>query len=102
MAVSVFDLLKIGIGPNSSHAVGPMRAARIKCSLYGSLGAAGKGHGSDKAVLLGLLGGAPDSVEIDAVPALLQATRLSVRVTRDDPGRPLSSGGGLPGGQRTA
>ena len=53
MAVSVFDLFKIGIGPSSSHTVGPMRAARVKCELYGSLGATGKGHGSDKAVLLG-------------------------------------------------
>ena len=92
MAVSVFDLFKIGIGPSSSHTVGPMRAARlfvqrlghdgllaqvarIRCSLYGSLGATGKGHGSDKAVLLGLLGEAPDTVEIEAVPALLQAIR---------------------------
>ena len=92
MAVSVFDLFKIGIGPSSSHTVGPMRAARLfvqrlghdgvlaqvarlKCSLYGSLGATGKGHGSDKAVLLGLLGEAPDTVEIEAVPALLHAVR---------------------------
>ena len=73
MAVSVFDLFKIGIGPSSSHTVGPMRAARlfttrlahddllgrvsrVHCGLYGSLGATGKGHGSDKAVLLGLAG----------------------------------------------
>ncbi len=92
MAVSVFDLFKIGIGPSSSHTVGPMRAARLfvqrlghdgllaqvarlKCSLYGSLGATGKGHGSDKAVMLGLLGEAPDTVEIEAVPALLHAVR---------------------------
>ena len=92
MAVSVFDLFKIGIGPSSSHTVGPMRAARLfvqrlahdgllgqvlrlKCSLYGSLGATGKGHGSDKAVLLGLLGEAPDTVAVEAIPALLQAVR---------------------------
>ena len=79
MAVSTFDLFKIGIGPSSSHTVGPMRAARlfalrlqdagllarvhrVKVDLYGSLGATGKGHGSDKAVLLGLLGHAPDTV----------------------------------------
>ena len=84
MAVSVFDLFKIGIGPSSSHTVGPMRAARIfalrvahdgfagrtarvKCELYGSLGATGKGHGSDKAVLLGLAGHEPDSVDVDAI-----------------------------------
>ena len=71
MAVSVFDLFKIGIGPSSSHTVGPMRAARmfvsrlaiegvmaqtarVKVDLFGSLGATGKGHGSDKAMLLGL------------------------------------------------
>ena len=92
MAVSVFDLFKIGIGPSSSHTVGPMRAARLfvlrllhdgqlestqrVCSqLYGSLGATGKGHGSDKAVLLGLAGFEPDTVEVDAIPALLQAIR---------------------------
>ena len=92
MAVSVFDLFKIGIGPSSSHTVGPMRAARLFASrlehdgllprtarvlsqLYGSLGATGKGHGSDKAVLLGLAGHEPDTVDADAVPQLLQAMR---------------------------
>jgi L-serine dehydratase len=93
MAVSVFDLFKIGIGPSSSHTVGPMRAARlfalrlqhdglfartarVRARLYGSLGATGKGHGSDKAVLLGLAGHEPDSIDVDAVPALLQAIRM--------------------------
>ena len=97
MAVSVFDLFKIGIGPSSSHTVGPMRAARlfalrlasdgllertarVQVSLYGSLGATGKGHGSDKAVLLGLAGHEPDSVDIEAVPALLAAVRGSGRI----------------------
>jgi len=92
MAVSVFDLFKIGIGPSSSHTVGPMRAARlfamrllhdgqlpraarVKSDLYGSLGATGKGHGSDKAVLLGLAGHEPDTVDVDAIPALLDAMR---------------------------
>jgi L-serine dehydratase len=92
MAVSVFDLFKIGIGPSSSHTVGPMRAARlfalrlqhdgqlestarVTARLYGSLGATGKGHGSDKAVLLGLLGHEPDTVDVDAIAALLQAVR---------------------------
>jgi len=92
MAVSVFDLFKIGIGPSSSHTVGPMRAARlfvqrlahegalprvarVACGLYGSLGATGKGHGSDKAVLLGLLGEVPDTVDVEAVPALLRQVR---------------------------
>jgi L-serine dehydratase len=98
MAVSVFDLFKIGIGPSSSHTVGPMRAARIfvarlahegtlartvrvKADMYGSLGATGKGHGSDKAVLLGLAGHEPDSVDIEQVPALLEAIRTQRRVT---------------------
>jgi L-serine dehydratase len=97
MAVSVFDLFKIGIGPSSSHTVGPMRAARlfalrlqhegllartarVKTELYGSLGATGKGHGSDKAVLLGLAGHEPDSVDIEAVPALLEAMRGTHRM----------------------
>lgn len=92
MAVSVFDLFKIGIGPSSSHTVGPMRAARlfvlrlqadgtlartsrVVSRMYGSLGATGRGHGSDKAVLLGLMGHEPDSVDVDAIPALLQAAR---------------------------
>jgi L-serine dehydratase len=92
MAVSVFDLFKIGIGPSSSHTVGPMRAAhmfvsrlrregllervaRVQCTLYGSLGATGKGHGSDKAVLLGLAGYEPDTVDVDAVPQIVDAMR---------------------------
>jgi L-serine dehydratase len=94
MAVSTFDLFKIGIGPSSSHTVGPMRAARmfaqrlahegvlgstarVRCELYGSLGATGKGHGSDKAVLLGLLGHEPDTVDIEAIPGLLEALRAN-------------------------
>ncbi|MFO1295734.1 MAG: L-serine ammonia-lyase [Rubrivivax sp.] len=97
MAVSVFDLFKIGIGPSSSHTVGPMRAARlfalrlahegllertarVSVTLYGSLGATGKGHGSDKAVLLGLAGYEPDTVDVEAVPALLAAMRASGRI----------------------
>ncbi|MDH4051536.1 MAG: L-serine ammonia-lyase [Rubrivivax sp.] len=92
MAVSVFDLFRIGIGPSSSHTVGPMRAARmfahrvsgqgvlpevarIKVELFGSLGATGKGHGSDKAVLLGLAGHEPDLVDVESIPALLSAIR---------------------------
>src|SRR5262245_20245034 len=97
MAVSVFDLFKIGIGPSSSHTVGPMRAARlfalrlgqegvlprvgrVQCDLYGSLGATGKGHGTDKAVLLGLCGHEPDRVEVDAIPGLLEAIRRDARL----------------------
>ena len=97
MAVSVFDLFKIGIGPSSSHTVGPMRAARmfvgrlvndgllertarVKADLYGSLGATGKGHGSDKAVLLGLAGHEPDTVDVEQVPTELEAMRASKTV----------------------
>ena len=92
MAVSVFDLFKIGIGPSSSHTVGPMRAARlftkaledagllggvrrVASEMFGSLGATGKGHGTDVAVLLGLAGHEPDTVDVDAVPALLADIR---------------------------
>ncbi len=98
MAVSVFDLFKIGIGPSSSHTVGPMRAARlfarhlqhdgllartarVQSHLYGSLGATGKGHGTDKAVLLGLCGHEPDTVDVDSVPALLAAMRKAASLS---------------------
>ena len=84
MSVSVLDIFKIGIGPSSSHTVGPMKAAakfarglhdrgsfsrvdRILAELYGSLGATGKGHGSDVAVLLGLEGEEPDRIDTESV-----------------------------------
>ena len=89
MAISVFDLFKIGIGPSSSHTVGPMRAAgrfmdglsadstmdklaRLRVELFGSLGATGKGHGTDKALILGLQGEYPETVDTDAIPACLE------------------------------
>src|SRR3990167_4187871 len=92
MSLSVFDLFKIGIGPSSSHTVGPMRAAArfaeglrrddllastesVKVELYGSLGATGKGHGSDKAVLLGMQGEQPDSVDIASIAGRLATLR---------------------------
>src|SRR5665213_170697 len=76
VSISVFDMFSIGIGPSSSHTVGPMRAAllfanslrssgmlvstsRVRVELYGSLGATGYGHGTDKAVMLGLCGEVP-------------------------------------------
>ncbi len=88
MTVSVFDLFKIGIGPSSSHTVGPMVAARKFCAwledtsvllntehvsieLYGSLALTGKGHGTDTALILGLAGELPQSVDIDSVPELV-------------------------------
>jgi len=94
MAISVFDIFKIGIGPSSSHTVGPMRAAmtfagsleqqgiiekvqRLRTELFGSLGATGKGHGTDKAVLLGLEGEAPDLIDPAIIPQRLAAIRES-------------------------
>lgn len=92
MAISVFDLFKIGIGPSSSHTVGPMRAAKqfihrlqreqrlgevaqVKVELFGSLGATGKGHGSDTAVMLGLLGENPDTTDPDLAPQRIAEIR---------------------------
>ena len=90
MSVSVFDLFKIGIGPSSSHTVGPMIAARqfachlrdshglaavhhVTAELYGSLAATGVGHGTDTAVLLGLAGHEPDTMDPDQIaPAVAQ------------------------------
>ena len=96
MHISVFDIFKIGIGPSSSHTVGPMRAARrfaerlaadgelaqvarVKAELFGSLGFTGRGHGSDKAILLGLQGEDPATVDVDSIPARVahvEKTRL--------------------------
>jgi len=92
MAVSVFDLYTIGIGPSSSHTVGPMRAARrflseleqehgfdsayaVKVELFGSLSLTGVGHGTDNAVLLGLEGHTPSTVDVDSIPARLDRIR---------------------------
>ena len=98
MAVSVFDIFKIGIGPSSSHTIGPMRAAarfverwlkesgnldrtvRVTVELYGSLAATGRGHGTDKAVICGLEGHWPDQIDPDAIPALLERVRGSQRI----------------------
>ncbi|WP_426152010.1 L-serine ammonia-lyase [Pseudomonas sp. DC3000-4b1] len=97
MSLSVFDLFKIGIGPSSSHTVGPMRAAarfvegmrrdgllesvrEVRVELYGSLGATGKGHGSDKAVLLGLEGEQPDTIDTRVLEARLTAIRANGRL----------------------
>ncbi len=99
MTVSVFDLFKIGIGPSSSHTVGPMRAAfmfassleadglldcvdgvrvaRVRAELFGSLGATGHGHGSVKAVVLGLSGEQPESVDPAAAEPLVARVRSS-------------------------
>lgn len=90
MAISVFDLFSIGIGPSSSHTVGPMKAAhafiqtlekqqkiptiqRVKIELFGSLAYTGKGHGTDHAILLGLEGHLPDSIDPDIIRPRAQA-----------------------------
>ena len=94
MAISIFDLFKIGIGPSSSHTVGPMRAAnqfveglrlnglllsvsRIRSEMYGSLGATGKGHGTAKAVLLGLEGDEPETVDVSGIASRVDSIRES-------------------------
>ena len=97
MAISVFDLFSIGIGPSSSHTVGPMRAARtfvlgleadgllekvgrVRVELFGSLGATGRGHGSDRAVVLGLEGETPEDVDTDTVLSRVAEVRKSETV----------------------
>jgi len=97
MPLSVFDLFKIGIGPSSSHTVGPMAAARqfvdllvdrgllarvgrVRVDLYGSLALTGRGHATDTAVLLGLLGERPATVDPDGVPAQIADVRARQRL----------------------
>jgi L-serine dehydratase len=92
MSISVFDLFTIGIGPSSSHTVGPMRAARrfaerlleggaleraarIQVELFGSLAATGRGHGTDRAVLMGLEGETPEGIDPDRVGPRVEAIR---------------------------
>mgnify|MGYP003142631533 FL=1 len=95
--ISVFDIYKIGIGPSSSHTVGPMKAAYeflhaakksehlnnadgIKVELFGSLGQTGKGHGTGKAVILGLVGETPETVDTDTVEDFLEQTRKTEKL----------------------
>jgi L-serine dehydratase len=97
VAISVFDLFSIGIGPSSSHTVGPMRAARtfalglvddglleqvtrVRVELFGSLGATGHGHGSDRAIMLGLSGETPESVDTTQIAARVDAIRAAGRL----------------------
>jgi L-serine dehydratase len=98
MQTSLFDLFKIGIGPSSSHTVGPMRAAyrfvrqlslralltnvaRVRVELYGSLALTGHGHGTDRGVLLGLLGKQPDEVDPAEIDELVGMIRGRRRIT---------------------
>ncbi len=109
MTISAFDLFKVGIGPSSSHTVGPMRAASsfasrlrdegllgrvagVRCELFGSLGATGHGHGSVKAVVLGLEGERPDQVDpaaaeprVDVDPPRGQARRWPASIRSRSP-----------------
>ncbi|ATO34047.1 L-serine dehydratase 1 [Dickeya dianthicola] len=95
--VSVFDIFKIGIGPSSSHTVGPMKAGNmftddlvslslissvdaIVVDVYGSLALTGKGHHTDIAIIMGLAGNLPDSVDIDAIPAFIQQVQHTRRL----------------------
>jgi L-serine dehydratase len=97
MTLSVFDIFKVGIGPSSSHTMGPMRAARefalglerdgllaqtdqVAVRLYGSLALTGAGHGTDRAVLAGLEGAEPETVDPDSIEPLLQRIRSSGRI----------------------
>jgi L-serine dehydratase len=105
MNTSLFDIFKIGIGPSSSHTVGPMKAARdfvssllscgllastrrIEVQLYGSLALAGKGHGTDRAVILGLCGEAPESVDPASIESRLAAVNAKKSLPLPD-GYPL-------------
>ena len=97
MALSVLDLFSVGIGPSSSHTVGPMRAAklfadglkgdgqlastvRVQSELFGSLGATGRGHGSDKAVVLGLQGLEPETVDTFTADDQVAAAALNAEL----------------------
>ena len=96
MKTSIFEIFKVGIGPSSSHTVGPMRAARdfvdrlgnrgslrevhrVQVELYGSLALTGRGHGTDRAILLGLSGEAPDSID----PATMEPRLAAIRSARE-------------------
>jgi len=94
--ISVFDIFKIGIGPSSSHTVGPMKAARefatrlvgldaavdkIQVTLHGSLAYTGKGHGTDSAIILGMMGCEPETLDPDAVDDMLRAVHSGGRLS---------------------
>ncbi|EXJ11453.1 L-serine dehydratase tdcG [Nitrincola nitratireducens] len=98
MSISVFDLFKIGVGPSSSHTVGPMCAAndfvnelvkmdvltqvtRIEVLLYGSLSATGKGHATDRAILMGLMGERPDSIDPSVIDSSIETLRSTQTLT---------------------
>ena len=90
-ATSIFEIFKIGIGPSSSHTVGPMKAARefaerliesnsgsvarVGVNLYGSLALTGRGHATDTAIILGLSGEQPEKIDPDRIPGIVDAVR---------------------------
>ncbi len=97
LMISVFDMFSIGIGPSSSHTVGPMKAAklfvenliaagkltntdRVKCELFGSLGQTGIGHGTGKAVILGLTGQSPETIPVDSIESTLAEVVASEKI----------------------
>jgi len=109
--ISVFDMYKIGIGPSSSHTIGPMKAGKqfvdeleqvgllantdsVKVDVYGSLALTGKGHHTDIAIILGLAGNQPDTVDIDAIPTFIQDVARHQRL-------PLNGQHGLPTRENT-
>lgn len=98
MPISIFEMFRVGIGPSSSHTVGPMRAAalflhelektgaaekaaRLTIDLMGSLGATGKGHATDSATVLGLMGKSPETVDTAAVPQMISAVQQEKQLT---------------------
>ncbi|MEA9389423.1 L-serine ammonia-lyase [Acerihabitans sp. TG2] len=99
--VSIFDIFKIGIGPSSSHTVGPMKAgnmfidevsanglsasmSRIGVDVYGSLSLTGRGHHTDIAIIMGLAGKAPDTVDVDTIPQFINLVREQGRLPLSD------------------
>lgn len=95
--VSVFDIFKIGIGPSSSHTVGPMKAgkefvdllaeknllssvSRVIVDVYGSLSLTGKGHATDIAIIMGLAGNLPDTVDIDSIAPFIKQVETTGRL----------------------
>ncbi|WP_276119704.1 serine dehydratase beta chain, partial [Vibrio cholerae] len=99
--ISVFDIYKIGVGPSSSHTVGPMKAGKefidelrsmgklrdvtkITVDVYGSLSLTGKGHHTDIAIIMGLAGNTPEKVDIDSIPSFIarveETERLHLRI----------------------
>ncbi|TBL36378.1 L-serine ammonia-lyase, partial [Klebsiella oxytoca] len=95
--ISVFDMFKVGIGPSSSHTVGPMKAGkefvddlvsqdliasvtRVAVDVYGSLSLTGKGHHTDIAIIMGLAGNAPATVDIDSIPGFIREVEETGRL----------------------